>query len=184
VRDALSVIPDPERRTFVDLGCGKGRALVIASEFPFKSIFGVELSPDLVAQARRNVAVVKARHPQRTRIEVAHGDAMVVPFPEGDLVVFLFHPFHRELVSAMLARLEEAAGRSNREIFIIYENPVYGDAIDAAPWLHRWYSKKVAYDAEEIGYSLGNGEPVVIWRNGAGAAGPSSSKSGREVLEN
>jgi SAM-dependent methyltransferase len=184
VRDALSAIPDLERRTFVDLGCGKGRALVIASEFPFKSIFGVELSPDLVAEARRNIAVVKGKFPQRAKIEVAEGDAMVVPFPEGDLVIFLFHPFHRELVSVMLARLEVAARRSNREIFIIYENPVYGDAIDEAPWLQRWYSKKVAYYPEEIGYSLGNGEPVVIWRNGAGVAGSSSSTVGREILEN
>ena len=92
---------------------------------------------------------------------------MLFPFPEGDLVVFLFHPFHRELVSVILARLEEAANQTNREIFVVYENPVYTQTVDEASWLHRWYSKKVPYDPEEVDYSLGNGEPVVIWSNAA-----------------
>lgn len=165
VRDALRAIPEPERRTFVDLGCGKGRAMVLASEFPFRHIVGVEISSYLVAQARHNIGLVEAKYPQRPRMEVAHGDAMLFPYPEGDLVVFLFHPFHRELVSALLIRLQEAAQLADREIFIIYENPVYGEVIDAAPWLQRWYSKTVFHAPEEVGHSVGDGELVVIWRN-------------------
>jgi SAM-dependent methyltransferase len=184
VREALRTIPELERRTFVDLGCGKGRALVLASEFPFRRIAGVEISREMAAQARRNAAAVQAKHPDRPRIDVAQGDAMLFPFPEGDLVVFLFHPFHRELVSVILARLEDAANRTSREIFVVYENPVYSDTIDAAPWLHRWYSKKVPYDADEVEYSLGNGEPVVIWRNEARGPGNGASPAGGDSLMN
>ena len=45
-----------ERFVFVDLGCGKGRALLLASRFPFKEIIGVELSATLCEIARRNIA--------------------------------------------------------------------------------------------------------------------------------
>jgi SAM-dependent methyltransferase len=182
VRDALAAIPGLEGRTFVDLGCGKGRALVLASEFPFREIVGVEISEEMVAQARRNIAVVKAKYPQRPKIEVVQGDALLFPLPQGDLVVFLFHPFHRELVSTMLARLEEAAQGGEREMFIIYENPVYGDVIDAAPWLQRCYSKKVPYAVEEIDYSLGDGEPVAIWRKEARRPMSASLPPGRESV--
>ena len=33
--------------TFIDFGSGKGRALLLASEFPFKRIIGLEFSPEL-----------------------------------------------------------------------------------------------------------------------------------------
>jgi SAM-dependent methyltransferase len=175
VRDALRTIPELERRTFVDLGCGKGRALVLASEFPFRKIVGIEISEQMVAVARRNAAVVKARYPQRTSSEVVHGNAALFPFPEGDLVVFLFHPFHRELISAILGRLEKVA--EDREIFLVYENPVYQQVIDSIPWLQRCYSKKVPCEDAEVRYSVGDGEPLVIWRNEVG--GPMNSRVAR-----
>jgi len=158
--------------------------LIIASEFSFRRIAGVEISREMVDQARRNVSALSSRYPDRPRIEVAQGDAMQYPFPEGDLVVFLFHPFHRELVSVILTRLEEAASRTRREVFVVYENPVYSDTIDEAPWLCRWYSKKVPYDADEVDYSLGDGEPVVIWRNKAQRPIRGASACGRESLMN
>src|SRR5579871_1545033 len=37
---------------FVDLGAGKGRTLLVAAEFPFRKIAGVELSPTLAETAR------------------------------------------------------------------------------------------------------------------------------------
>lgn len=181
VREALRAIPDLEGRTFVDLGCGKGRALIIASEFPFRRITGVEISQEMVELARRNANALHAKYPGRPKIEVAQGDAMLFPLPEGDLVVFLFHPFHRELLLVILARLEEAAKRTSREIFFVYENPVYTQTFDEAPWLRRWYSRSVPYEADEIGYSVGNGEePVIIWRNEARMPIMASSTAGGE----
>src|SRR5215469_1881738 len=33
--------------TFLDIGAGKGRAVLLASEFPFRQVIGVELNPAL-----------------------------------------------------------------------------------------------------------------------------------------
>ena len=40
LRLALAALPPVDSCTFLDLGCGKGRALLVASEFPFRDICG------------------------------------------------------------------------------------------------------------------------------------------------
>ncbi len=49
-----------DRYTFVDIGAGKGRALLVAAESPFYEVVGVELNPELAAVAERNIARVRA----------------------------------------------------------------------------------------------------------------------------
>jgi tRNA G46 methylase TrmB len=44
-----------EQFTFVDLGSGKGRTLLMASEYPFKRIVGVELIAELHRAAEENI---------------------------------------------------------------------------------------------------------------------------------
>jgi hypothetical protein len=41
--------------TFIDLGSGKGRALLMASAYPFKRIIGVEFMPELHRVAQENI---------------------------------------------------------------------------------------------------------------------------------
>src|SRR5918996_1296859 len=41
--------------TFVDIGSGKGRVLLIASEFPFAEIIGVEFAKELHEIAAQNI---------------------------------------------------------------------------------------------------------------------------------
>ena len=106
------MLPRPERLTFVDLGCGKGRALVVASERSFTRILGIELAPSLAAIAQRNSRMIAHEHPQRTPIEVALGDASAVTLPPGDLAIFLCHSFGQELVQRLVGRMVDLAVRS------------------------------------------------------------------------
>ena len=66
---------DYRRFTFVDVGSGKGRALLLASDYPFREIIGVELSPDLDRVARSNIA----RYPSAARVDVYPGRCGRVP---------------------------------------------------------------------------------------------------------
>lgn len=61
IRLALNTLPALPECTFIDLGCGKGRPLLVASEYPFRSVIGVELSPSLVLDARKNAATLSFR---------------------------------------------------------------------------------------------------------------------------
>jgi SAM-dependent methyltransferase len=166
LRRALAVIPEPEFSTFIDFGCGKGRGLILASEVPFKRILGVELADSLVKIAHHNAEIIRGKHPERTRIEVAQGDATATAFPEGDLVIFLYHPFGPELFAQMLARLVDVASANNRSIFLIYENPVHGDLVDADQRFTRWYAANVPCTASESGFAPDDSESVVIWHIG------------------
>src|ERR1700760_2411871 len=47
---------DLQHFDFVDIGSGKGRALLLATDYPFRKIVGIELSPELDRIARANVA--------------------------------------------------------------------------------------------------------------------------------
>jgi SAM-dependent methyltransferase len=170
LRQALTVIPQPESYTFVDLGCGKGRALILASELPFKRILGIELAPGLVTVARRNARIISQKHPQRTPIETIKGDATAVPVPEGNLVIFLYHSFGPELVARMLSRVTDAVAGTDRAIFFIYENPVYGAMVDAIEEFTRWYGENVPCTANEVGFAPDDSDTVVIWRIGGTSA--------------
>ena len=61
VRAALRCLPAAKDYSFIDLGCGKGRALLVASELPFKALMGVELNSGLARIAERNATIIKQR---------------------------------------------------------------------------------------------------------------------------
>ncbi len=164
VRQALNVIPQLEDCTFADLGCGKGRALILASEFPFRRVLGIELAPRLVPVARRNAQIVRKTYPQRTEIEIIRGDATAVPLPEGSLVIFLYHSFGPELVARLLFRMTDAVLGTDRVVFLIYENPVYGAMVDAIEGFTRWYGENVLCTESELGFGPDDSETVVVWR--------------------
>ena len=94
----------------MDLGCGKGRALILASEHPFREVVGVELDGELAAVAARNAAII-ARSSRGRR----SGSWPTPPIlPAGDLVVFLYNPFGEELVARAIANVERAMGSHGR----------------------------------------------------------------------
>jgi SAM-dependent methyltransferase len=121
---AISQLPfDPRDFTFIDLGCGKGRAVMVATQFPFRQIIGVEISPELCATARTNIA----RNPVWAgRISILEQDASTYTFPETPLLIFLYHPFLPPLLRRVLANLERQLRQTSRETWVIYaDNPGY-----------------------------------------------------------
>jgi predicted RNA methylase len=97
----------PEQTTFVDVGCGKGRALVLAASFPFKAIAGVEYAPELVQACIANLEKVGAAE----RCQVTTGDAVDYRFPDGDLLAFFYNPFGEVVHRRVLDNLAAAGGR-------------------------------------------------------------------------
>lgn len=103
----------PRTATFVDLGCGKGRALIIAKENGFERVIGVEFVKEFADVAKRNVSKC------RLNIEVIHGDATKFAFPDGPLVVYMYNPFNEVVMAQVVKSLREHTG----ELWIVYANP-------------------------------------------------------------
>lgn len=120
----------PERTTFVDLGAGMGRVLLLAARRPFKAVIGVEVSPALVEIARENLAA--ARDPLRVArdLRLVRADASAYRVPPGDLAVYLYNPFAAPVLEAVLINLR--ASDEPREVVLLYHTPVQRETIDAS----------------------------------------------------
>ena len=109
-----------ESYTFIDVGCGKGRPLFLASEFPFKQIIGVEYSPSLCDVARSNIESFHSDRQRCFHIDVVESDACEYVVPDGPLVVFLFNPFGEDLMRKFVTGLAHSLSRAPRHMIIIY----------------------------------------------------------------
>lgn len=115
--------------TFIDVGCGKGRAMLVASELAFRRVVGVELNPGLAAIARKNINLWTAMHAEdptastASPMELLEQDALELDLPPGAVVLFLFHPFEAALLEQFLDRVEaQIATRKKPLLDILYVN--------------------------------------------------------------
>ena len=132
---------DPASATFVDLGCGKGRVLLVAARRPFRRVVGVEISSELAGIARRNVEQYRPPPPLRSEIEVINADVTTVDLPATELLVHLYHPFETSIFAEVLQRLEDSLAGTPRRVTIAYlaYSAAVGsvvETLDGFPWLH------------------------------------------------
>jgi SAM-dependent methyltransferase len=133
--------------TFADVGCGKGRAIVVAAQFPFHSLWGVELSPELCEIARANLAL---RPEWANRSSIIHEDAASVTYPEGPLLIFMFHPFLAPVLRRVLANLETQLRKSPRTTYVLYaRNPRYTEVLEKFPFLQEISETTHSLSAED-----------------------------------
>lgn len=124
----LDAIPlPPEQTTFVDLGSGMGRAVMVAADRGFRQAVGVEISPALHEVARENVRAMPAESAQRIRL--VRSDASSFRIPRGDLALYLFNPFRAAVMETIVANLLARPGRN--EVVIVYHTPLERGVIDA-----------------------------------------------------
>lgn len=136
-REIVEALPVPvDGFTFVDLGSGKGRTLLMASGFPFHRIIGMELLEELNAVAVRNIARYHSDDQRCFALESLAGDARYFQFPAEPTVLYLFNPFPRHIWREVLTNLGESIQTAPRPLYVIYHNPVHEDLLNRQPWLH------------------------------------------------
>jgi tRNA1(Val) A37 N6-methylase TrmN6 len=79
--------------TFIDIGAGKSRTLLLASRYNFVKIVGVEFAQELVACASRNIASFCCDRESCRDLAVVEADATQFDFPYTPLVLFFYNPF-------------------------------------------------------------------------------------------
>jgi SAM-dependent methyltransferase len=122
---------DYRRYNFVDLGSGKGRVLLVASEFPFARVQGVEFSRSLHEIAVENVRRYSSRTQRCKNVEPIHGDAMEYEFPQAPTIIFMFNPFKPAVLVPVLRRLEASIRELPRDIVLLYTAPYHGDLVES-----------------------------------------------------
>jgi SAM-dependent methyltransferase len=123
--------------TFVDLGSGKGRTLLMAAEYPFRRIVGIELLPALHRVACENLRKYASERQKWHALEARCGDAKQFEFPEEPLVLYLFNPLPEAGLEVVLRNLERSLREYPRRAFVLYHNPLLEHLLLASPNLKK-----------------------------------------------
>jgi SAM-dependent methyltransferase len=126
-----------ERFTFLDLGSGKGRTLLMASDYPFKRIIGAEIIPEFHAIAQENLRRYRSDEQRCFALETWLGDAGEFPFPLEPMVVYLFNPFPADILREVLERMHASLAEHPRETYVLYHNLVHEDVLLEMAFLER-----------------------------------------------
>jgi SAM-dependent methyltransferase len=128
---------DFQNFTFVDLGSGKGRVLLMAAPYGFKKIMGVEFIPEWHRIAEQNIRKFTAQYGTASAIESFCMDAREFDFPAGPLVVYLFNPFPEPVFAAVLGKLRQSVLANPRPLFIAYRYPELETLLKKGEWLEK-----------------------------------------------
>lgn len=115
--------------TFIDLGSGRGRALFVAAEYPFRRIEGVEFATELHVRARANILAFRGVRRKCPRIECVNMNAIEYPFPDENLVLYLFNPFDSRVMEKVLSNLETSLENHPRDVFLVIVYPEHVSAV-------------------------------------------------------
>jgi len=128
-QQAIRALPiAPAESTFLDIGSGKGRAMILAAEAGFRKVIGIEYATELNVMARANLKRIESRFPTTT-FDIHEGDALAFPIPADVHVIYLFNPFDENSLQQWAATI----GPSLMDgMFIIYMHPIFAEALSSA----------------------------------------------------
>jgi SAM-dependent methyltransferase len=147
-RESLSAVDiHHEDFVFLDIGSGKGRILLLAAEFPFRKVIGVEYCHELSEVARRNLRQASGRARRCEYIEIVERDATEYPIPEEPLVLFFNNPFGSEAMVKLVNNVAASFHRKPRRIVVIYVWPHFAHLWEATGFLHRLRESPAVFDS-------------------------------------
>ena len=114
---------DPADYSFIDIGSGKGRTLLVASGLGFRRLVGVEFAEELHRAAQANIQSFLA-HPRggarHGPVEAVLADATQYALPEGNLVLYFFRPFHGPILREVLANVRRTVQARPARVWVVY----------------------------------------------------------------
>ena len=117
----------PHDGTFVDLGAGKGKALLIAGMMPYSRVVGVEIDRGLTEVARHNIEQLRTKQ-HALVVECVTASASDWTVPDDASVIFLHNPFFGRTFRDAMTSVFNSYDSNPRELHIVY----------MFPWEHEW----------------------------------------------
>lgn len=128
---------DFSQYVFLDLGSGKGRTLMMASDYPFQRIIGLELLPALNRIAKDNLALYRSPGQKCFNVESVCADATSYPLPLAPLVLYMFNPFPELPLRRVLGHVTEYLNGDQRPVYVLYHNPEQEHVLLENPRFHK-----------------------------------------------
>jgi len=109
-----------EEYTFIDYGSGKGRALLLASEYPFKRIIGLEFSPQLHLAAETNISLYRSGSQKCRKIQSLNIDFTQFVLPQEPLVLYFNHPCRERVLDDVVKSVGDFLLTSPHPMYLAY----------------------------------------------------------------
>ena len=129
--------------TFIDIGAGMGRVLLLASTLPFRAVCGVELHPALVRIARRNLTLWHRQGRAVTPVSISAADATALRFPAGPCACFLFNPFGAPVMRRFLKHVVQSFAARPGQLDILYVNNEQESVLERARGFERLFHGRI-----------------------------------------
>jgi len=127
----MRTIPIGTDDVFIDFGSGKGRILLLASQFGFCKIKGVEFSPELNIIAQNNILKWMRYFPNtKGKFQLIESDVLLYKFNHTENILYLYNPFSEMILIPLLQNIQKSMKYYERQIFIIYVNQHYNSVIE------------------------------------------------------
>jgi hypothetical protein len=126
--------------------------MLLASDYPFREIIGVELSPELERVARSNIAryaEAKGSLVPRPPVISMQGDATEFSWPPGPLIVYMWNAFTRPVMEHVFRNLESSLKKEPRELYLVYIHPELESMLAELPWLVRLWQDEFLMSDED-----------------------------------
>lgn len=123
IEHVLAHLPEKAKRgTFLDIGCGKGRALCVAAAYGFANLKGIDFAKQLAEKAEMNLAIIKKRFPS-LHYELFWSDTSTLEIDKDVSTVFLFNPFDEVLIKTIIGKINSSFQQYPRDLYVIYCSP-------------------------------------------------------------
>jgi len=132
-RHALAALKiDYSHYCFIDVGSGKGRAVLLASRYPFKKVIGIEFAKELHEAALKNLRTWRWKR-KCGSVELLWADALEFEFPAEPCLLFIHNPFGPSILSGVLENAQRSIENRPRDLIVVYYQPNFKSVIQAMP---------------------------------------------------
>ncbi len=135
----------------LDVGSGKGGAMITFAKYPFSKITGIEISPQLSLIARANFEKLSIE-----RLNIIVGDAAEFNCIDDYNYFYLFNPFPQVVLRTVIQNIETSLIHSPRKIVIIYSNPQSHQVLTES----RFFRKFAEFNLHYLDYYLYSNDKV------------------------
>ena len=156
-----------ETYRFIDVGCGKGRAVLLASSMSFRDVVGVELHPKLAMTARVNLTRWQQQGHSVTKASIVCGDGpLILPdLLSGPVLVYLYNPFQVPVLRALLAAILDRYDDLSGTVDVLYLYPEYKKVFDEFPQFKQLWHEEIHLSIEDANDGLSASlDPCSLYR--------------------
>ena len=144
IESVFDHFPPARYKHFIDIGCGKGRALCVAAQLGAMKLTGIDFSKEFCDQSKLNLLKTQQRLPAM-QFKVLNNDAFYFDIPHDADCIFMFNPFDEMIMNGVIENIEISIEEHPRPITIIYANPMQKHLFLEAGYKEVYHVKKMKY---------------------------------------